>query len=76
VQLARLKVPNSNRTKIRRPMSVVSERSLPERLSRAKESNGVVVIAERDEMTLPAALKTCQSPWHEDNPDCWLAAGP
>ena len=40
MQLARLKVPNSNRTKIRRPMSVVSERSLPDRLSGAKEWNG------------------------------------
>jgi len=30
----------------------------PERLSAAKESNGAMVTAKSDEMTLPAAVKT------------------
>jgi hypothetical protein len=53
-------------SKIRRLASVVNNRSL-ERLSAAKESNGAMVTAESDEMTLPAVLKTRESPWHEDN---------
>jgi len=32
-----------------------------------------MVAAERDEMTLPAVVKTCKSPWHEDNLVCSLA---
>ena len=33
-------------------------RACPERLSAAKESNGAVVAAKSDEMTLPAVVKT------------------
>ena len=26
-----------------------------------------MIAAESDEMTLPAVVQTCESPWHEDN---------
>jgi hypothetical protein len=32
-----------------------------------------MVAAESDEMTLPAVVKTRESPWHEDNLVCSLA---
>jgi hypothetical protein len=59
-------------SKICRLASVVNKGARPERLSAAKESNGAMVTAECDEMTLAAVVKTRQSPWHEDNLVCSL----
>jgi hypothetical protein len=42
-------------------------RHCPMRPSAAKEWNGAAVTAKSDEMTLPAVLKTRESPWQEDN---------